>query len=116
MTETVTATVVAVVSAVMLSIMLMGSALDTAAYRAGGIGGKDFIAVVVGTAVIVVMSCIAYAVMVMGSLNRTIRHRVRTGAPDIGKSNGAAFSARMGKPIVTAYHCRQRKYTARKNG
>jgi hypothetical protein len=115
MTGTVTATVVAVVSAVMLSAMLMGSALDTVAYRAGGIRRKGFAVMVVGTAVIVVMPRIAYAVMVMGGLNRAIRHRIRDGAPDIGKHNGAVFSVRMGKPVITARHCRQRKYAARKN-
>jgi hypothetical protein len=109
-----TGTVIAVAPAVILSIMLMSSAFSTVAYRTGGVGRKGFAAVVVGTAVIVVMSRKAYPVMIMSGLNRAIRHRVKGDAPDIGKRNGVAFSVRMGKPVITARHYRQRKYAARK--
>jgi hypothetical protein len=115
MTGTAVATVITVVSAIMLFVMLMGSALGTAAYRTGGIGRKCFAAVIMGTAVIVVMPRIAYTVMVMGGLNRAIRYRVRCGAPHIGKHNRAASSVRMGKPVITARHCCQRKHTACQN-
>jgi hypothetical protein len=116
MTGTAVATVIAVVSAVALSVMLMGTAFGTAAYRTGGIGGKGFAAMVVGTAVIVVMPRIAYAVMKMGGLDRAIRHRVRDGASHIGERKGVAFPVLIGKPVITAGHYRQRKYATCKNG